>query len=293
MKRFLITVLLAAISCVAARSETPPVDYYTPTGVAPAFFGPNAFPVPDMLDGRTSSVFRLEAYADSYWGNAAEGEDYTSDLFMRLVIPCFTPRVNFVMWGYLAEYCRTGPEANSYRGLGYDGTLKDCYAGDFYISADAMILTQEECGLDVSARMALKTASGHRFHYARYYDSPGYFFDASAGRSFPIADGRAMARLAVSTGFLCWQTDVRRQNDAVMYGAHASVSSGRWELSAEYGGYVGWERHGDAPMTLKTCLSCSFGNLVMKLQHQAGFADWPYHQLRFGAEYRFCFSKDR
>lgn len=291
MKRLLLSLVLAVLP-MAAYSGTPPLDYYTPTGIAPAFFGPNAFPVPDMMTGRTSADFKFEAYADSFWGTAAEGDDYTSDLFLRLTVPCFTPRVNFVLWGAVAEYCLSGPEVNEYRGIGYDGTLRDCYAGDFYISADAMVLMQEENGIDLSARMALKTASGHRFHYARYYDSPGYFFDASAGRRFDLGDGQTSLRLALSTGFLCWQTDVRRQNDAMMYGAHASVSSGRFSLSAEYGGYVGWEKYGDAPMTLKTCLSYGFGNLKVKLQHQAGFADWPFHQIRFGAEYSFSFRKD-
>ena len=60
-------------------------------------------------------------------------------------------------------------------------------------------------------------------------------------------------------------------------------------LSAEYGGYIGWEKYGDAPMTLKTCLSYDFNNLTLKLQHQAGLTDWPFHQIRFGAEYRFRF----
>lgn len=287
MKRSGILLILLSVALFHGHASVPPVDYYTPTGVAPAFFGPNAFPVPDMLSEGTSSSFRFETYADSYWGTAVEGQDYTADLFMRLAIPCFTPRVNFVMWGALAEYCLSGPEANAYRGVSSDGTLKDCYAGDFYMSADVMVLVQENCGVDLTARMALKTASGHRFHYSRYYDSPGYFFDASLGRSIYLSDERVRLRFALSTGFLCWQTDVRRQNDAVMYGIHASVSAGRLKASAEYGGYVGWERYGDAPMTLKSSLSYGFGSLVLRLQHQAGLADWPFHQIRFGAEYSF------
>ncbi len=268
-----------------------PSDFKIPTGVAPGFWGPNAFPVPDMMTGRTSEDFRFETYWDGFWGNAVPGKDYTSDVFMRLTIPCFTPRVNLVMWGVLSEYCVVGPEANAYRGVRYDGTFSESYAGDFYISADIMLLEQERFGVDLSFRSALKSASGHRYDYARYYDSPGYFFDISLGREFAFADGKAKARLAASTGFLCWQTDVARQNDAVMYGVLASLSAGRFGLSAEYGGYVGWERYGDAPMTLKSSLTCGFGNFTLKLQHQVGFVDWPFNQIRFGAEYRFNFRK--
>ncbi len=268
-----------------------PSDFSIPTGVAPGFWGPNAFPVPDMMTGKTSGDLKFETYLDSFWGNSTPGMDYTSDVFMRLTIPCFSPRVNIVMWGVLNEYCSVGPEANAYRGVAHDGTFRDNYAGDFYISADVMILNQEKFGIDLSARAAVKTASGCRYDYARFYNSPGYFFDASVGREFPFADGRAAARLALSTGFLCWQTDVARQNDAVMYGALASVSAGRLGLAVEYGGYVGWERYGDMPMTLKTSLSYSFGNLSLRLQHQVGFMDWPYNKIRIGAEYRFNFRR--
>ncbi len=291
--KFLVSAILflSASGYSCASPVSGPADYYSPTGVAPAFFGPNAFPVPDMLAEGTSSDFRLEVFADSFFGNAVKDVDYTSDLFLRLTVPCFTPRVNIVMWGVPSEYCRSGNLANDFRGIRYDGELRDCYAGDFYISADVLVLSREKCGVDLTARMALKTASGHRFHYARFYDSPGYFFDASLGRDFRLGGGGVRARLALSTGFLCWQTDVRRQNDAMMYGAYASLAAGRFELSAEYGGYVGWEKYGDAPMTLKTSLSCGFGNFTIKLQHQLGFVDWPYNQIRFGAEYRFNFRR--
>ena len=74
MKRLLLALVLAVLP-MAAYSGTPPLDYYTPTGIAPAFFGPNAFPVPDMMTGRTSADFKFEAYADSIWGTAAEGDE--------------------------------------------------------------------------------------------------------------------------------------------------------------------------------------------------------------------------
>ena len=40
---------------------------FTPTGVAPAFFGPNALPVPDMSDGCAQSELKVELAADAYF----------------------------------------------------------------------------------------------------------------------------------------------------------------------------------------------------------------------------------
>lgn len=49
-----------------AQTSLDVSDLSVPTKIAPAYFGPNAFPVPDMMSGRTSSVWKLEAYADIF-----------------------------------------------------------------------------------------------------------------------------------------------------------------------------------------------------------------------------------
>lgn len=72
-----------------------------PTGIAPAYFGPNAFPVPEMLDGRTQSYLRLEIAGDDYFGYE---EDKTVDLFARAYIPLFTERVNLTLWMPVQEW---------------------------------------------------------------------------------------------------------------------------------------------------------------------------------------------
>ena len=57
-----VVAILALLIFGTAGAETnivkPNLDI--PTKIAPAYFGPNAFPVPDMLTGRTSSVWKLE-----------------------------------------------------------------------------------------------------------------------------------------------------------------------------------------------------------------------------------------
>lgn len=289
MKRLLplILILLAA----GAHAQTPifKADLSVPSRIAPAFFGPNAFPVPEMSDGRTSSEFKLELYADSYFGTipSSATEDFTADIFARATLPLFSSRVNLSLWMPVQEYYSTGPEVNAYRRIGQDGHMTGWVPGDVYVSTDIMILMQEKHQIDAVIRAVLKSASGYCYHYARNYDGPGYFFDATFARSFPVGSGSTVFRTALSGGFLCWQTDNGRQNDAVMYGILASMKSGRFALEAEYGGYVGWEQCGDAPMTLKTSASWDIGDLSLRLQHQVGFVDWPFHQIRFGVEYRF------
>ncbi len=289
----LFALLLSARSYAQTNIEQP--NLAIPSKVAPAYFGPNAFPVPDMLDGRTSSELKLELYGDCFLGTTTGNvaDDITGDLFAKLTIPLFTPKANLTVWMPIFEYFHTSAELNAMRRLPapYNTTdLQGMDSGDVYVSADIRILNQEKHHVDITARAALKTASANEFAEGRAYDAPGYFFDAAIGRGFDFLRGGDFAhnlRVAISGGFLCWQTDNGRQNDAVMYGLLLAYSIKNFTIDTCFGGYVGWEGVGDRPMTLKTSLSYHIGDLSIRLMHQVGFMDWPYHQIRVGATYAF------
>ena len=283
--------MLLAFGVAKGQTAIVNPDFDVPTKIAPAYFGPNAFPVPDMLDGRTSSELKLELYGDCFLGTTTGrvADDITGDLFAKLTIPLFTPKVNLTVWLPLFEAFHTSAEVNALRRLPapFDTTdLQGVDMGDLYLSADVRILSQERHKVDMTARAVLKTASANQYHMGRCYDAPGYFFDAAVGRNFSLGN-ESNLRLAVSTGFLCWQTDNGRQNDAVMYGALVAYTYKRFTIDTCFGGYAGWERDGDRPMTLKTNLSYRIGDWSVRVGHQVGFMDWPYHQIRVGATYAF------
>ena len=280
--------------CVGvAKGETTIVnpDYDVPSKIAPAYFGPNAFPVPDMLDGRTSSKLKVEFYGDCFLGTTTGrvADDVTGDLFVKLTLPLFTPKANLTVWMPLFEAFHTSAELNALRRLPEPyatSDLRGMDVGDVYVSTDVQILNQERHKVDMTARAALKTASANEFPKARCYDAPGYFFDVAVGRGFEFSEENNL-RLAVSTGLLCWQTDNGRQNDAVMYGLLVAYTYKRFTIDTCFGGYAGWENDGDRPMTLKTNLSYRIGDWSVRVGHQVGFMDWPYHQIRVGATYSF------
>ena len=293
MNRFWIC-LIAFLACFYMSSAQTPIvkpDLGVPTLVAPAYFGPNAFPVPDMLDGSTSSDLKVELYGDGFLCTmtSVPTDDLTLDLFAKATIPLFTDRVNLVIWMPMVEWFRSGPDVNRLRRIqDPDRWISGVDSGDAYVSTDILIMDERKSGCGMVLRAALKSASGNSFGTARMYDAPGYFFDLSAGRNIKeSADGKTVLRVALSAGFLCWQTGNGRQNDAVMYGALASLKSGSFKVEVNYGGYVGWEQKGDRPMTLKTKLEWSFGRCSLNAMYQVGFVDWPFHQLRIGATYSF------
>ena len=284
--------LLSVVGVASAQTDIEQPNLSIPSKIGPAYFGPNAFPVPDMLDGRTSSELKLELYGDCFLGTTTGNvaDDITSDLFAKLTIPLFTPKANLTVWMPIFEYFYTSAEVNRMRRLPepYDKqALQGMDSGDVYVSADVRILSQERHHIDITARAALKTASANKFAQGRCYDAPGYFFDAAFGRGFDFGGSNHTLRVAASGGFLCWQTDNGRQNDAVMYGAMVAYRYKSFSIDTTLGGYVGWERDGDRPMTLKTNLAYHIGSLSIRLGHQVGFKDWPYHQIRIGATYAF------
>lgn len=291
ISKLILTLTMLTIVCIAeAQTTIERPDLGVPSKIAPAYFGPNAFPVPDMLDGRTLSDMRLEIYGDCFLGRStgSVSDDITADIFMKLTLPLFTPKVNLTVWMPVFEYFHTSAEVNAMRRLPYSSDLQGFDSGDVYVSADIQILNQQRNWCDVAVRAALKTASANSYAEGRCYDSPGYFFDLAAGRSFALNGGvGGSLRLALSGGFLCWQTDNGRQNDAVMYGAQLAYTYKRLSLDTTFGGYVGWEGDGDRPMTLKSNISYAFGNWALRLSHQVGFMDWPYHQIRLGVTWDF------
>ena len=294
MKRLLtlcILVLVLAGMCdkVCAQTSIVGPNYSIPSKIGPAYFGPNAFPVPDMLDGRTSSTMKVEIYGDGFLGTTTGrvADDLTGDVFVRLTTPLFTPKANLTVWMPIFEAYYTSAEVNALRRLQHKGDLRGVDSGDVYISTDINLLNSEQHGVDVSVRAAMKTASANKWADGRCYDSPGYFFDVAAGREV----GESGLRVAASGGFLCWQTDNGRQNDAVMYGLllayRPQKANNRFAVDACLGGYVGWEGDGDCPMTLKTNVSWRVGDVWLRVGHQVGLIDWPYHQIRLGVSYSF------
>lgn len=291
MKRLLMILMIMSAGHLILQAQTSMAkpDLSIPSLVAPGYFGPNAFPVPDMSDGTVSTSIKAELYGEGFLCTMTKSltDDVTADLFARLTIPLFSDRVNLSVWMPIVEWYRSGPAVNVLRRIhDPDRWITGVDSGDAYVSTDILILDEARRGVGLVLRSCLKSASGNSYAAGRVYDAPGYFFDVSAGKDiYRSADSKTRLRLAMSAGFLCWQTGVGRQNDAVMYGVCTSFDSGKVHARLDYGGYVGWEGYGDCPMTLKARVSWDFGLLSLGAMYQVGFVDWPFHQLRLGVIY--------
>lgn len=290
--RLLILSVALLLPLSGLRAQTPVVapDWSAVTKIAPAYFGPNAFPVPEMTDGRPHAGVYAEVAGDYARGRLADGQDVTWDAFARLSLPLWTPRATLEVWMPVYEAWNFSAAVAEQRRLpaephrGHD-------SGDVYVCTSLHLLVGRDNGWrpDILVRAALKTASGNSYGDARYYDSPGYFFDLTVGKGFRFDSFVREFRLALSAGFLCWQTDNGRQNDAVQAGILASLDTRWFTLGAELGGYAGWERDGDRPVRARVRFDFHPWKAPVYPFAQAcfGLHDYPFTQFRAGLAWSF------
>lgn len=291
---FVVTVMAAYMLHMPMQTvaQTPldRSDKRTASLISPYYFGPNAFPVPEMNDGTLFGRLRLEADAEYQPGFRG---DRTIDIFFQANIPLFTDRANLSIWMNAVEWYRNSDRSIEESRL---APTVDQYPirsghtiGDTYVSVDILALKEGLKNPSLTIRSVLKTASDDSWHLGRYYDSPGYFFDVSIGKDFQLGT-EISVRFAAQTGFLCWQTDNGRQDDAFMYGLKTSLNVKGVLLSASWCGYNGWEHNcgnqgelaHDRPMVLRSGIGYRTGNLEFDASYQYGARDFPYHRIRVG-----------
>ncbi len=281
----IVFLFLLTAQSICAQTDISRTDFGKPSLVAPAYFGPNAFPVPPMLDGSVPPEPRLEVAADGYLGY--EG-DMTVGPFAKISLPLFSERVSLSVWMPVMEWYSSTPQRLATCRVheeNLDAAMRGHQAGDVYVSTDIVLLEESVRRPAVAVRAAVKTASGGQFELARTYDAPGYFFDVAMGKTFTFNTTTTL-RLAVNTGLLCWQTDRGRQDDAVQYGLLLRLCSGRFSLEETLSGYVGWEV-GDKPMVFASRVAWQCGSFEPFAMYQYGIMDYPFHQLRVGVVYYF------
>ena len=294
-----LTFYLLPLTSVTATAQTTIVrpDLHTDTKIAPLYFGPNAFPVPEMLDDAIAPTLQVTAAGTEHWGDFG---DRATDALLRLRVPLFTSRANLVLW-LPVEHYRLTPEWKKHARIGTNPTESGTAIGTAFVSTDILLMRETKRRPVLSLRAAIKTASEDSWADARYYDCPGYFFDAAIGKGVNFSGMWLQSlRIGASAGFLCWQTDNGRQNDATMYAVGAKARFRYVELSQDLRGYSGWEGDGDRPMVMKSQIAGHFplrhtSNTPSEdknerskpifspfVAYEKGLRDYPYQHLSVG-----------
>ncbi len=287
--------------CGIAQTSLDRSSLSVPSLISPAYFGPNAFPVPEVLDADTLNSVRIGVSSSADIGYKY---DNTFTLNAKLAIPLFTNRVVLEVWMPVQEWYFNSLERQRQCRLQDTAKISGHGAGDVYVSTNIIVLKEKKLVPALAVRAALRTASGEQYELARFYDSPGYFFDAAIAKSFALKENIDF-RVAANVGFLCWQTDNARQNDAVMYGVLLQLKTKHIKWKTELAGYAGWEKKGDRPLLVRTKI---IGHLPIKdkkhtdkqihflnpfVAYGYGIKDLPWHHIELGITYSFEFIKKK
>lgn len=250
---------------------------------SPAYFGPNALPVPEIRDATIERRVNLETRADLHFSTG----DNTQNLFLKLIYPFWDGRVALELHGVPLEHFKMDTITRDER-AGRDLEAEGIAAGDLNIGMLIQLLRGHKHWPDILLGITLRTASGGNLGNARYTDAPGYYFDLSMGKTF-FSDKKVSLRPYVLLGFYVWQTnrDDWRQNDAILYGLGLSLFNDKFECNAKYGGYKGYIDNGDAPMVIRANAIYKIPKTHFKLSFQQGLQDFEYSTVSLGAVFYF------
>lgn len=255
---------------------------------SPAWFGPNANPVPEFTDATIPSKTTISLMGDYYFGSG----DITKNGYIKIEVPLLPERVSMKIWSSILEHYQVTDTLSKQRGM--NGNTTGNANGDIYVQTRILLLKEKKFLPAIILNSTLKTASGTNFQERRYFDTPGYYFDIEIGKSFNtnwtfISEIRAVA----NAGFLCWETTNSTQDDAPMYGGKIIIGNKLWKLENTISGYSGWlhtnknfpSDYGDAPLVYASKLSIITKKVDYFAQYQYGIKDFPYQQIRVGVSF--------
>jgi hypothetical protein len=251
---------------------------------APRYFGPNAFPLPELHSGRVGDRYEVEVRGEYHYYTG----DRTKDVYARLFVPFAGGRAGLEVSGVIREYYVTSEETKEERHAADTRPPIPCYGDVIIRSFYQLVKSDRWCDLMLGS--SLKTASGGRLCDARYTDAATYWFDLTAGRDLVRnAEHSAFLRLQGMVGFYCWMTNdlVHRQNDATLYGAGLSAGYRNVLLTCDYSGFNGYRNRGDHTASLRYKFNYEYRKNILSLRFRHGVKDNLYDT--YSVAYIRCF----
>ena len=263
---------------------------YSQTPYSTAWFGPNANPVPEFTDATIPAKTTITLTGDYYFGHG----DQTVNGYAKIEFPLIPERVSFKVWSTILEHYQVTDQVSAQRAM-LDGNTSGKANGDIYFQTRILLLKETNNAPDIILNTTLKTASGTYQQYRRYFNTPGYYFDAEIGKSLHTQSSFiSEIRAVVNVGFMCWETERQStQDDAPMYGGKIIIGNSDWKLENTLSGYWGWMHtnvrygadYGDAPMVYAAKITKLTKNINYFAQYQYGIKDFPYQQIRLGVSF--------
>jgi hypothetical protein len=281
-KTFVLIALLTLYSSVHAQDNVWQ-EYMRYMTYSPRYFGPNAFPLPELRSGTINNRYEVEIRGEYH---TYEG-DQTKDIYGRIFIPVAAGKAGIEV-SYSHEYYYMTRETVEERQAAGQ-TWKNGARGDVIVSAFYELFGKNKW-IDIQLEATLKTASGKRLSDARHTDAASYWFDLNFSRNLIKKNESAtFLRLQGLAGFYCWMTNsiVHRQNDAFLYSGGINGGYKKWSIQADIVGFYGYRNNGDRPLILRTKLNFEHKKNVLSFRYRHGINDFLYDT--YSLAYIRCF----
>lgn len=262
--------------------------------LSPAYFGPNALPVPELKSG----LIQNESFFEYSINHHFSVDGPTSNVFVKFY-KSFEGRVSVEAFMVPLEYYKLTEEARDKR-LARSPDPKGFAVGDLYFGTNIQLIKSKDRFPDLTLGLYGKTTSGSKIEDARFTDTPGHYFDLSFGKNFRH---HSALRWYGSLGFYSFQTNLNQylQNDAIIYGTGIQLNNARLCVDAQltgYFGYIGLKElvvvstsktqyiyDGDQPLVFRINIKKSYHNNDLIASTQIGLHDFPYQSITFGFRY--------
>jgi hypothetical protein len=244
---------------------------------SPGYMGPNALPVPRLIDGNLSGRITLEPEATIH----TQPGEFTAGGGLRFFYPIANGTAGLEFSHMMVEYYKTDTLLRDER-FARSENVEGFATGDVNLTT-FLTLIKNRRWPDMALRINLRTASGSKLSNARFTNSPGYFFDLSFGKNITTKSEqpKPVIRIYGTLGFYVWQTNLEnnRQNDAFLTGLGTKFSFGRHAFSTEAAGYFGYMKLRDDPVVVRFIYELTGKNNGLRLQYQKGIYSIYHHAV--------------
>ncbi|MCF8346187.1 MAG: hypothetical protein K9G38_03175 [Bacteroidales bacterium] len=247
--------------------------------LSPGYLGPNALPIPQMYTGKIPGGHTFEFGTEGHFSRG----DQTGNIYLDYKLPLFTERAAINITYRPLEIYRTDTVTRDER-RSREIDPSGVSLGDIYFSTYIQMLQGHAILPDIMLSANIKTASGTNLDGARHTDTPGYWFDVTAGKTFSL-QYRPLRHLRIfgKAGFYVYQTfEINHyQNDAFLYGGGLEVGMIRMLIQHQLTGYTGYFYNGDRPLVYRFIVrNVKESGVSYRLMFQQGLNDYSYSTLR-------------
>jgi len=270
--------IVTSLQAQSWRDKIPLLVY------SPRYFGPNAFPIPELRSGLVGHRYEVELRGEYHYYTG----DKTKNLYARAYLPFVKGRAGVEISCSFYEDYKMTPQTRDERHAVETESPINCH-GDIIVSSFFQVLKSKKWA-DIMVSANIKTASGGRLCDARHIDAAGYWFDATFGRNLvELPESDFTLRVQAMAGFYCWMTNdlVHRQNDAISFGGGFSVNYRNFKLMSDISGFSGYKDNGDHPLDFRNHLSYEIKKNIISFRYNHGMKDRLYDTYSLG--YTRCF----